>query len=807
MATTTELKDFVASAYADNTSQEIDAKDLRDGMNLVADVVDAVVAAINVTLAAKAPLDSPLLTGVPKVPTAAPGTDTLQAASTAFVKIAIEAAIEALIASAPGALDTLNELAAALGDDPDFATTVTNLLATKAPLVSPALTGTPTGPTAPLGTDTTQLATTAFVQRAASIIQAAMIIAEAESTQRDTALTDLVREEVERFWITTPQILRRHAKMAFPFTAAGGQTVAYFDPMGQLHADFVGETGTITLSPDYSLVRCDQNGLIGAATPWLDLSIPDADPMPTLSSEWRFLRLRDDGHIEVGERWDGSELRKANGDMTLGYRWTETSEDGLVMRGIELDGKVQTGPRTEIDWIAYLSAGDVWIAADAYDPVQITHSGDVLAVRLEGLALDVVRDAGVTRYYLWGGVDAPDTVTTIHHVPGSGQSVSVGFNSQDLLTGENPDPRLLMPNGGIRTLGNIHHPSLTDMALAPERVSGISPARETQIGTSAETPASGIGLEFIQGIAATEAALVSLHGIGSNPYQNLKKGTQPYANILIAVERLRVATLFSGRDYTCDAVFWDQGEGNIGNSAAQRIADLEELQADLTADINAITGGTGEVVLIACQTSSAASYGYSLIPGTPIGQLHAALNNPTKIICPGPKYQHPYNDTAHTAAVGCKKYGEEVGRMRARLLNGEDTQPFYAMTAVRSGNTVTVTFSQPDDTTWEVNEVIVSNPGNYGLSWHDNGDGNSVDIDGGTPVDVSTPWQAVITLTDTPTGTGQQIGIAATTPLGGELPGPTSGMRSNFCAVTAQTHYDGSSIRMWACHDLIDVTT
>ena len=76
--------------------------------------------------------------------------------------------INNVIDSAPGALNTLNELAAALGDDANFSTTVTNNLATKAPLASPSLTGTPTAPTASTGTNTTQLATTAFVQTAVS---------------------------------------------------------------------------------------------------------------------------------------------------------------------------------------------------------------------------------------------------------------------------------------------------------------------------------------------------------------------------------------------------------------------------------------------------------------------------------------------------------------------------------------------------------------------------------------------------------------------------------------------------------------
>lgn len=75
-------------------------------------------------LDAKAPLASPALTGVPTAPTAAGGTNTTQIATTAFVRDEVAA----LVASAPGTLDTLNELAAALDDDPNFATTITNLI-------------------------------------------------------------------------------------------------------------------------------------------------------------------------------------------------------------------------------------------------------------------------------------------------------------------------------------------------------------------------------------------------------------------------------------------------------------------------------------------------------------------------------------------------------------------------------------------------------------------------------------------------------------------------------------------------------
>jgi hypothetical protein len=82
----------------------------------------------------------------------------------ALTYFANAAELAAILDDAPGALNTLNELAAAIGDDPAFFTTTTNNLALKAPLASPALTGVPTAPTAIAATNTTQIATTEFVQ-------------------------------------------------------------------------------------------------------------------------------------------------------------------------------------------------------------------------------------------------------------------------------------------------------------------------------------------------------------------------------------------------------------------------------------------------------------------------------------------------------------------------------------------------------------------------------------------------------------------------------------------------------------------
>jgi len=109
--------------------------------------VDGVTSAIQTQLDSKlptataattyAPLASPALTGVPTAPTATAGTSTTQVATTAFVGTAVTN----LVAAAPAALDTLNELATALGNDASFSTTVTNSIATKLPLAGGTMSG------------------------------------------------------------------------------------------------------------------------------------------------------------------------------------------------------------------------------------------------------------------------------------------------------------------------------------------------------------------------------------------------------------------------------------------------------------------------------------------------------------------------------------------------------------------------------------------------------------------------------------------------------------------------------------------
>lgn len=111
-----------------------DGLDVRNALNAMFTEIYAFaianIAGLQPALDLKAPLASPPLTGVPTAPTAANATNNTQIATTAFV----QSVIASVINSAPGALDTLDELAAALGDDANFAATMTTALAGKQPI-------------------------------------------------------------------------------------------------------------------------------------------------------------------------------------------------------------------------------------------------------------------------------------------------------------------------------------------------------------------------------------------------------------------------------------------------------------------------------------------------------------------------------------------------------------------------------------------------------------------------------------------------------------------------------------------------
>jgi hypothetical protein len=142
--------------------------------------VDGVTSGIQGQLDDKAPLESPSLTGTPLAPTATPGTNNTQIATTAYA----DAAVAAIVDGAPDLLNTLNELAAAINDDQNFASTLTTLAGEKVAKSGDTMTGLlvlSADPSAELGAATKQ-----YVDQAEAD---AISTAEAYVVTREEAIT------------------------------------------------------------------------------------------------------------------------------------------------------------------------------------------------------------------------------------------------------------------------------------------------------------------------------------------------------------------------------------------------------------------------------------------------------------------------------------------------------------------------------------------------------------------------------------------------------------------------------------------
>ncbi|SAA93074.1 phage tail-collar fiber domain-containing protein [Enterobacter hormaechei] len=257
---------------------------------------------------------SPTFTGTPKAPTAAAGNNTTQLATTAFV----QAALIALVNGAPATLDTLKEIAAAINNDPNFSTTITNALALKAPLASPALTGTPTAPTAAQTVNNTQIATTAFVKSAL----AALVGSSPAALDTLNELAEALGND-PNFATTMTKALAGKQPLDNTLTALSGKSVA-----GLLEYLGLGEGSALPVgvpipwpsaTPPTGWLKCNGAAFTASQYPKLAQAYP-ALRLPDLRGE--FIRGWDDGRGADS----GRGLLSAQGAMSFDHRhWIPTS--------------------------------------------------------------------------------------------------------------------------------------------------------------------------------------------------------------------------------------------------------------------------------------------------------------------------------------------------------------------------------------------------------------------------------------------------------------------------------------------------
>lgn len=157
------------------------------------------------------------------------------------------------------------------------------------------------------------------------------------------------------------------------------------------------------------------------------------------------------------------------------------------------------------------------------------------------------------------------------------------------------------------------------------------------------------------------------HGRGGTPYAVLKKGTQPYSNMIASVRRARTIAALYGFMYQASIVSWIQSENNTGDSLATYRGCLVELQSNLTADLAVYTGRTDQALLFGDQISNWTIYSHIATCDVPLVRLQASLDNPGKIFCVCPKYfLETVTDGIHLTAAASAKLGHITAEPSAR---------------------------------------------------------------------------------------------------------------------------------------------
>ncbi len=223
---------------------------------------------------------------------------------------------------------------------------------------------------------------------------------------------------------------------------------------------------------------------------------------------------------------------------------------------------------------------------------------------------------------------------------------------------------------------------------------------------------------------------------------------------------------------------------------------------DVSADLANVTG-VSDFWMFLDQNSAFTNYGFAN-SDVPVAQLAAGIESTGRsIVCVCPMYFLPHADGLHLTAAGYARLGAYHGRPIRQTLGGSKWLPLYPTSAVRTGAQVDITFHVPVGNL-AIDTSVVSNPGNYGLRWIDNGDGNSVTISS-VVVQNAAAGIVRVTLSGTPTGTGQKIGIADWGTAGAPA-GPTSGARACLRDSSGDTDYYGNAMPNYAAISRIDVT-
>lgn len=357
------------------------------------------------------------------------------------------------------------------------------------------------------------------------------------------------------------------------------------------------------------------------------------------------------------------------------------------------------------------------------------------------------------------------------------------FTGQSLVTGRSANGQVitptalnpqvvLMPNGGVRTLGaDQDAPVSLGVLLDRARVRDYVDLVEADAGLAGQTMAATLG-KYLAAAMPSTGFIMANCGLGASPFAQRTVGTVVWRNILLQVERVATFCLMRGLPLRVVVVDVD-GESDAGTAKAPWMATKLAYWDDLNAAVRGIAGPVmSQDIIIATDQMGAGAGG-----GVALAQLQLAIDNPTKFLCVGPKYHHTPVDGIHIDALSQAIRGAEFGRvLKRRLVDGVSVLPPYLGPATISGTTVTAPFLGEMTGGMIVETALISDPeAPYakGVSFHQTG-GNSVGVSSASIV----AGNLVAELSAVPTGTAPYLGVARRPfPTG---VGPTVGLRACF---------------------------
>ncbi|PHP19512.1 hypothetical protein CG471_11675 [Sphingobium sp. IP1] len=497
-----------------------------------------------------------------------------------------------------------------------------------------------------------------------------------------------------------------------------------------------------------------------------------------------------------------------------------------VISGVMKDGTPY--PRAAIPeqvWMPYIdAAGNVAVLSETRS-VRVAKPQGTLrsaAAISAGGIVSWADDQGGARpelrkFNVSGFASVPSAITRLVMIPQMGQSNGIGSGGCPSVTRTPVRPgRAFMFNGGARvvqgdaTLNNWEQGSANNngqlRSILDRQILTLTDLFEADVLVSAqsnwygETSLSGAAWSMTPTLASNIGLLMATFAIGGASLSQQMPGSAMYKNVIRAVERAKALCDMAGIVLEVPAVLWNQGEADRNGNTETYRTNWRALQAALTTDINAITGGVGEVVIVFDQN---ASWTQSRATGDlPAAQLAEAIANPTKFQVVMPQYILSYRtDGIHTDNVSIRKRGEYEGRALGKIRAAQQAAtPLTAITGgalivtgvVAEGAALTISTSAASQLV--IDTTAVADPGQYGPRVFD-ASGNEITL---SAIAISGSSQIAATLASPLTaGVSYWLGVADKGAVGAKA-GPTTGPRSCFRDSSTDVGSDGAPLFNWA---------